>query len=126
MAATSTRAATSRAPCSSISTASSARRTGRADTPRPAPSSLPGRWAANLHGGKFKPKAELRAQFKKLGVGTKTEVILYCGSGLTACHDALALELAGIPWRRVRLYEGSWSDWARDPFRPAAVGAEPG
>jgi thiosulfate/3-mercaptopyruvate sulfurtransferase len=41
---------------------------------------------------------------------------------VTACHDILALRLARISALRVRLYEGSWSDWARDPDRPAAVG----
>jgi len=41
---------------------------------------------------------------------------------MTACHDVLALELAGFVGLDVRVYEGSWSDWARDPDRPAALG----
>ncbi len=51
--------------------------------------------------------------------------VCYCGSGVTACHDVLALALSGISAIRVKLYEGSWSDWARDPDRPAALGDEP-
>jgi thiosulfate/3-mercaptopyruvate sulfurtransferase len=47
-------------------------------------------------------------------------VVAYCGSGVTACHDLLALELAGLG--TTRLYTGSWSQWGADPSRPAAVG----
>jgi thiosulfate/3-mercaptopyruvate sulfurtransferase len=43
-----------------------------------------------------------------------------CGSGVTACHDLLAMEIAGF--RGARLYAGSWSEWIRDPARPVAVG----
>ena len=81
-------------------------------------------WSANLVDGRFKSPKELRAQYKKLGVTAKTQVVAYCGSGVTACHDLIAMELAGIPAKRVHLYEGSWSDWARDPFRPATIGDE--
>lgn len=49
--------------------------------------------------------------------------IVYCGSGVTACHDLLAMEVAGIPGGL--LYEGSWSDWSSDPGRPIATGTEP-
>jgi len=80
-------------------------------------------WSENLSDGKFKSPAELRARYRALGAGPTAEVVAYCGSGVTACHDLLALELAGFPARRLHLYEGSWSDWSRDPFRPAAVGA---
>jgi hypothetical protein len=45
-----------------------------------------------------------------------------CGSGVTACHNLLALEVAGLPG--ARLYAGSWSEWIRDPARPVARGAE--
>jgi thiosulfate/3-mercaptopyruvate sulfurtransferase len=82
-------------------------------------------WADNLLAGRFKPRSDLRRHYQALGLGPADEVIVYCGSGVTACHDLLALQLAGIPSRRVHLYEGSWSDWARDPFRPAATGEEP-
>lgn len=50
--------------------------------------------------------------------------IVYCGSGVTACHNLLAMELAGIEGGE--LYEGSWSDWSADPTRPVATGPEPG
>jgi thiosulfate/3-mercaptopyruvate sulfurtransferase len=49
--------------------------------------------------------------------------VAYCGSSLSATHDLLALELAGIG--DARLYEGSWSDWSSDPSRPVATGATP-
>ncbi|WP_341854641.1 hypothetical protein [Brachybacterium sp. GPGPB12] len=48
---------------------------------------------------------------------------MYCGSGVTATHDLLALEAAGFP--RVRLFPGSWSQWSTDPERPVAVGPNP-
>jgi thiosulfate/3-mercaptopyruvate sulfurtransferase len=83
-------------------------------------------WPGNLEDGAFKRPAALRKQYRALGVNEKSEVIAYCGSGVTACHDLLALQLAGVPSRRVHLYEGSWSDWSRDPFRPIATGSEPG
>jgi thiosulfate/3-mercaptopyruvate sulfurtransferase len=49
------------------------------------------------------------------------EVIHYCGSGVAACHNALAMEVAGLPGSRV--YVGSWSEWSRDPGRPIARSA---
>ena len=69
---------------------------------------------------RFRPAAELRARFEALGA-TAREPVVYCGSGVTACHDLLALHLAGL---RGRLYAGSWSEWSSDPDRPVAVGAE--
>lgn len=50
-------------------------------------------------------------------------MVAYCGSGVSACHDLLALELAGLPG--ARLYPGSWSDWSARPDAPVATGAEP-
>lgn len=79
-------------------------------------------WADNLDGGRFAGPEALRARYRKLGVRDGATVICYCGSGVTACHDVLALSLAGFDGIDVRLYEGSWSDWARDPDRPAALG----
>jgi thiosulfate/3-mercaptopyruvate sulfurtransferase len=70
--------------------------------------------------GKILPAAELRARF---GVDAATEVISYCGSGVTACHNLLAMERAGLG--RGRLFPGSWSQWSRDPARaaePASAG----
>ena len=79
-------------------------------------------WAANLVDGRFADAKTLRARYRKLGVRPGTTVVAYCGSGVTACHDVLALAIARISATRVLLYEGSWSDWARDPDRPAALG----
>ena len=79
-------------------------------------------WTDNLVDGRFADPKALRARYRKLGVRPGSTVVCYCGSGVTACHDILALRLARISALRVRLYEGSWSDWARDPDRPAALG----
>lgn len=80
-------------------------------------------WTANLApDGRFLPAKRLRARYVELGAANRP-VVAYCGSSLTATHDLLALELAGID--DARLYEGSWSHWSSDPSRPAAVGDEP-
>jgi thiosulfate/3-mercaptopyruvate sulfurtransferase len=80
-------------------------------------------WAANLDGdGRFLPPAELRARYARLAAGTRPTVA-YCGSSLTATHDLLALELAGIEGGL--LYEGAWSHWSSDPARPVAIGPTP-
>jgi thiosulfate/3-mercaptopyruvate sulfurtransferase len=73
--------------------------------------------------GRFLDAADLTARFEGLGVGPTTEVGVYCGSGVTAAHDALALTLAGFS---PAIYPGSWSAWSNTPSRPVAVGAEPG
>ncbi|MFE5918961.1 sulfurtransferase [Streptomyces sp. NPDC056468] len=72
--------------------------------------------------GRFRPAEELTARFKALGAAEGTEVGVYCGSGVSAAHQVLALEVAGIP---AALYVGSWSEWSSDPSRPVAVGADP-
>ncbi|WP_318200864.1 sulfurtransferase [Streptomyces sp. SCL15-4] len=72
--------------------------------------------------GRFLPAAELRDRFKALGVSGDTEVGVYCGSGVSAAHEVLALAVADIP---AALYVGSWSQWSSDPSRPVAVGADP-
>ncbi len=79
-------------------------------------------FAANLADGRFLDPAELRKRFETLGVDDDTEVITYCGSGVSACHNLLALEAAGFDPARARLYPGSWSQWAADPTRPTATG----
>jgi thiosulfate/3-mercaptopyruvate sulfurtransferase len=83
-------------------------------------------WADNLDPatGRFLPAERLRARYEELGVRTGDDAIAYCGSGLTAAVDLLALRLAGFE-RDGRLYGGSWSGWIEDPSRPVAVGAEP-
>ena len=66
---------------------------------------------------------ELLSRFRELGVTGGTEVGVYCGSGVSAAHEILALAEAGID---ATLYPGSWSEWSADPARPVATGAEPG
>jgi thiosulfate/3-mercaptopyruvate sulfurtransferase len=74
-------------------------------------------------GGAFLPLDALRSRFAELGVRPGMSVGVYCGSGVTAAHEVLALQLAGIP---AALYPGSWSEWVSDPSRPVALGPEPG
>ncbi|MEI8408913.1 MULTISPECIES: sulfurtransferase [unclassified Kribbella] len=71
--------------------------------------------------GHFLPADELRERFEKLGVNTSTQVGVYCGSGVTAAHEALALEITGTP---ATVYIGSWSEWITDPTRPVATGKD--
>jgi thiosulfate/3-mercaptopyruvate sulfurtransferase len=66
--------------------------------------------------GRHRPLAELTERFSGLG----TSPIVYCGSGVTACHAMLAMSEAGI--NQARLYPGSWSEWSSDPDRPIAIG----
>jgi thiosulfate/3-mercaptopyruvate sulfurtransferase len=63
---------------------------------------------------------QLRATFAQAGIEPGTDVVSYCGSGVTACHNLLALERAGLG--PGRLYPGSWSEWSRDSARPVATG----
>ena len=81
-------------------------------------------FAGNLQDdGRFKSREELRRRFEQVGVDPDKGAVVYCGSGVNACHNLLAMELAGV--KNVRLYEGSWSDWSsRDA--PIATGPEPG
>ncbi|WNV77135.1 sulfurtransferase [Geodermatophilus sp. DSM 44513] len=79
----------------------------------------------NLDGDRrFLPADELRRRYTGAGVPEDGDVVVYCGSGVTACHDLLALEVAGLP--AGRLYPGSWSQYSADPDRPVAVGDDPG
>lgn len=71
--------------------------------------------------GLFKSAERLRAEYGALlGEHAPTEVVHYCGSGVSACHNALAMELAGIPGSRV--YTGSWSEWIAEARRPRERG----
>ena len=70
--------------------------------------------------GTFRDAAELTARFAGLGIRAGGTVGAYCGSGVTAAHEVLALALAGVP---AALYVGSWSNWITDPARPVATGS---
>ena len=74
-----------------------------------------------LSDGHLLPARELRARFAALGVRDHVPVGAYCGSGVVASHEILALELAGFD---AALYPGSWSEWITDPSRPVATGQE--
>jgi thiosulfate/3-mercaptopyruvate sulfurtransferase len=83
-------------------------------------------WAANLdpETGRFLSPDALRRRYEALGVDGQRTVVAYCGSGVTSCHDLLALEVAGFP--RAKLYVGSWSSWIAGLSRPMAKGPDPG
>lgn len=71
--------------------------------------------------GRFKPAQQLRAEFQSLlGDRNSDQVIHYCGSGITACHNVFAMEVAGLSG--AALYPGSWSEWCSDADRPVATG----
>lgn len=78
-------------------------------------------YADNLADGRMRPPVELAAEFRALTQGYAPEdVIVMCGSGVTACHHLLAMERAGLPG--AKLFTGSWSGWISDPSRPVATG----
>jgi len=104
---------------------------GETEPADPVAGHIPGAVSAPTSGnvnpdGTFSGAAELAARFAALGavpgVGTPggAPVGAYCGSGVTAAHEVLALTLAGFP---AALYVGSWSNWIADPARPVATGA---
>jgi thiosulfate/3-mercaptopyruvate sulfurtransferase len=68
-------------------------------------------------GGTFRSADDLRAQLQRsMGEVPADRIVCYCGSGVTACHNLLAMEHAGLPG--AKLYAGSWSEWSADPSRP--------
>ncbi|MBK4736515.1 sulfurtransferase [Noviherbaspirillum pedocola] len=69
--------------------------------------------------GRFKPADQLRSEWSAL-LPSMEGAVMQCGSGVTACHNLLALEVAGLPG--AALYPGSWSEWCADPARPVAAG----
>ena len=79
-------------------------------------------YAANLAAdGTFKDASTLRREFDALlGDAPLASVVHQCGSGVTSCHNVLAMVVAGFP--ETRLYPGSWSEWCADPARPVATG----
>ncbi len=98
---------------------------GEAETLDPVAGHIPGStprfFRDNLDAdGRFKSPAQLRADFAALGVSSGEGIVHQCGSGVTACHNLLAMELAGMPGSS--LYPGSWSEWCADTRRPVARG----
>ena len=86
----------------------------------PGARSLPA--AGNLNSeDRMRTPDELRQRFERAEIDGSRPVVCYCGSGVSACHNLLALERAGLP--PGRLYPGSWSQWSRDPQRPIETGA---
>lgn len=75
----------------------------------------------NLDNGRFKSSEQLKSEWLELLQGQSCDNVVHmCGSGVTACHNLLAMEIAGLKGSRV--YSGSWSEWIRDPARPVAKG----
>ncbi|MGH8149700.1 MAG: sulfurtransferase [Steroidobacteraceae bacterium] len=98
---------------------------GRNETLDPVAGHVPGArnhaFVRNVAGGRFLGPVALRRLWDETLAGSPPEhVVSMCGSGVTACHNLLAMELAGLPG--ARLYEGSWSEWVRDRARPVATG----
>ena len=85
------------------------------------PGALNAPFAANLADGRFRPADELAERLPGARGGGRADVVAYCGSGVSACHDLLAMEHAGLG--RGRLFVGSWSQWSHSD-RPAATGGE--
>ena len=104
------------------------RYTGASETIDPVGGHIPGAvnrfWQENLDDEhRFKSPAELRAEYLALlGEANPALAVHSCGSGVTACHNLFAMELAGLGGSR--LYAGSWSEWCADPARPVAKGNE--
>ena len=90
--------------------------------PRPGhiPAARSAPWADNIdaESGRVRTPVELRGQYDELGASDARTIVAYCGSGVTACHDLLALTIAGLG-DRIALYPGSWSQWGADETRPA-------
>lgn len=78
-------------------------------------------YAQNLVEGRFKSPMQLADEYRALlGAHAPDQVVVMCGSGVTACHNLLAMERAGL--KGAKLYTGSWSGWISDPGRPIATG----
>ena len=69
--------------------------------------------------GKFLSPAELYSRFTEVGISDQNSAVVYCGSGVSACNNLLAIEYAGLG--KARLYAGSWSQWSHDKQRPIAT-----
>ena len=92
----------------------------------PVPGHIPGAvnypFAGNLNKqGVFLSSDEIKARYESIFADHKQDQIInMCGSGVTACHNLLAMNIAGLPW--TRLFVGSWSEWIKDANRPVATG----
>jgi len=99
---------------------------GEVDPIDPVAGHIPGAtcmpFSNNLLDGLFKSRDELRQMFQGAGISKDTPVTCYCGSGVTAAHNLLALVHAG--YREPNLYAGSWSEWITDPERPVESGEQ--
>jgi thiosulfate/3-mercaptopyruvate sulfurtransferase len=89
---------------------------GEEERVEPRAGHIPGARSAHYAGnlgpdGHFRSPEELRRRYQDLGVTNGDQTVIYCGSGVSACNDLLAMELAGLSG--ARLYPGSWSDWSR-------------
>ncbi|CAN5845782.1 sulfurtransferase [soil metagenome] len=100
---------------------------GEGETMDPKGGHIPGAlslpYTDNLDGKRYKSAEDLKTKFADLGLDEAEEVVVYCGSGVSASVDLIALEEAGI--KNAKLYVGSWSDWSSYPHNPVAVGEEP-
>jgi thiosulfate/3-mercaptopyruvate sulfurtransferase len=119
-------AATARGSAALIDARSPERFEGRVALVDNVPGHIPGArnapWTANLGDGCLRDPDELRSHYGTLGIDDSTKVIAYCGSGVSACLDLLALEVAGH--RRAKLFPASWSGWSADAERPVATGPQ--
>lgn len=105
------------------------RYTGKDQKTDPVPGHVPGAQSLPFPGnltqqGTFAQPEVINARFSQLiGDQSLDKIVNMCGSGVTACHNLLALEIAGIT--PTKLFVGSWSQWIRDPSRPVALGENP-
>lgn len=102
---------------------------GEVEPVDPRPGHIPGARGAHFGGNlrddlRFRSPEELRRRFEELGGGDGSLVVAYCGSGVSACNNLLAMEIAGLTG--ARLYPGSWSDWSSRPGAPIATGEDRG
>jgi len=88
------------------------------------PTAVNAPYEGNLNqSGRFLDPVDLASRYRDIGVTNTADTVVYCGSGVTACHDILAMEVAGMG--RARLYPGSWSDWSASGYE-VATGTQPG
>jgi thiosulfate/3-mercaptopyruvate sulfurtransferase len=104
-----------------------ARYSGQAEPLDPVAGHIPGAISLPTSGnlasnGRFLPSTELRARFHENGLEGRDPIVVYCGSGVAAAHELVALQVAGLEGV---IYPPSWSGWIADPARPVAIGESP-